>query len=124
MHKNFHELFEIGVALAMMCFFMTGCTLVKLKENVAESLASKVLVGQIAIAPLESGVIIVAAYSLKNGERKAAHDNVLHEAGDYELMVAEGSYFFCAYHDKNSNLVYDSGEPAGAPHWLTQRPEV
>ena len=49
----------------MICFFMAGCTLVKLKENVAESMASTVLVGQISVSPPESGLIVVAAYSIK-----------------------------------------------------------
>ena len=100
-------------ALLILCFVATGCTLAKLKEDVAESLASTGLVGQIATAPPERGVIVVAAYSLKDGQRKIAHYTVLHEAGDFELMVPEGNYFVCAYHDQNSNLVYDAGEPAG-----------
>ena len=37
----------------------------------------------------------------------------MHEAGDFELMVAEGNYFVCAFQDQNSNLVYDASEPAG-----------
>jgi pimeloyl-ACP methyl ester carboxylesterase len=104
---------KLGIALFILCFVAAGCTLAKLKEDVAESLVSTVLVGQIATAPPEKGVIVVAAYSLKDGERKIAHYTVLHEAGDFELMVAEGNYFVCAYWDLNSNLVYDAGEPAG-----------
>ena len=102
-----------GLALIMVCLLMAGCTLLKLKENVAESLASTALVGQIATAPPISGMIVVAAYSLIDGQRRIAHYTVVHEAGDYELLVAEGSYVVCAYHDLNSNLVYDPGEPAG-----------
>ena len=97
----------------MVCFFMTGCTLVKLKENVAESLTSTVLVGQIAAASSVKGKIVVAAYSKEHGERKVAHYTVLHEAGEYELMVPKGTYYVCAYWDLNSNLIYEAGEPAG-----------
>ena len=107
---NFNKL---GIALLLLCFIAAGCTLAKLKENVSESLASTALVGQIATASPERGVIVVAAYSLKDGKREIAHYTVLHEAGDFELMVAEGNYFVCAYQDQNSNLVYDDGEPAG-----------
>jgi len=110
LRTNFYRL---GIALLLLCFVATGCTLAKLKEDVAESLASTSLVGQIATAPPERGVIVVAAYSLKEGKRKIAHYTVIHEAGEFELMVAEGNYFVCAYHDLNSNLVYDAGEPAG-----------
>ena len=104
---------KLGISLLLLCFIAAGCTLVKLKENVSESLASTALVGQIATASPERGVIVVAAYSLKDGKREIAHYTVLHEAGDFELMVAEGNYFVCAYRDLNSNLVYDAGEPAG-----------
>jgi pimeloyl-ACP methyl ester carboxylesterase len=107
---NFNKL---GIALLLLCFIAAGCTLAKLKEDVSESLASTALVGQIATASSERGVIVVAAYSLKDGKREIAHYTVLHEAGDFELMVAEGNYFVCAYQDQNSNLVYDAGEPAG-----------
>lgn len=108
--QNFYK---VGVTLLVICFVATGCALVELKEEVNESLASTVLVGQIATAPPESGAIVVAAYSLKEGKRKIAHYTVLHEAGDFELMVPEGKYYVCAYWDLNSNLVYDAGEPAG-----------
>ncbi len=107
---NFNKL---GIALFLLCFVAAGCTLAKLKEDVAESLASTTLVGQIATAPPESGVIIVAAYSLQEGQRKIAHYTVLHEAGDFELLVPAGNYAVCGYHDQNSNLIYDAGEPAG-----------
>jgi pimeloyl-ACP methyl ester carboxylesterase len=104
---------KLGLALFILCFVAAGCTLAKLKEEVSESLASTVLVGQVASAIPEKGVIVVAAYSLKDGVRQIAHYTVLHEAGEYELMVAAGNYYVCAYWDQNSNLVYDAGEPAG-----------
>lgn len=104
---------KLGIALFVLCFVATGCALVKLKEEVSKSLVSTVLVGQVASAIPGKGVIVVAAYSLKDGERKIAHYTVLHGAGEYELMVAAGNYYVCAYWDQNSNLVYDAGEPAG-----------
>jgi len=104
---------RLGIALFILCFVAAGCTLAKLKEEVKESLASTVLVGQVQAAFSEKGKIVVAAYSLQDGKRQIAHYTVLHEAGEYELMVAEGNYYVCAYWDQNSNLVYDDGEPAG-----------
>ncbi len=103
----------MGVALLILCFVTTGCTLAKLKEDVAKSLASTTLVGQIATAPPARGMIVAAAYSLKDGKREIAHYTVLHEAGEFELLVPGGNYVVCAYHDQNSNLIYDAGEPAG-----------
>ncbi|MEJ2472357.1 MAG: alpha/beta hydrolase [Desulfobacterales bacterium] len=104
---------KVGALLAILSVITAGCAMLKLKEEVSESLASTVLVGQVASAVAGKGVIVVAAYSLKDGERKIAHYTVLHEAGEYELMVAAGNYYVCAYWDQNSNLVYDAGEPAG-----------
>ena len=81
----------LGLVLAMTFLFMTGCTLVKLKEEVKESLSSTVLVGQIATAYLGEGKIVVAAYSLEDGERKIVNYTVIHEAGEYEVkIVAKG----------------------------------
>ncbi len=104
---------KMGALLAILSVITVGCAMLKLNEDVSESLASTALVGQIATAPPERGVIVVAAYSLQDGERKIAHYTVLHEAGDFELMVAEGNYIVCAYRDLNRNLVYDDGEPGG-----------
>ncbi len=107
------RLIRLGFLLTILAFITAGCAMINLKKEVRKSLASTVLVGQVATAPLETGVIVVVAYSLKDGERQVAHYTVLHEAGEYELIVAEGNYFVCAYWDQNSNLVYDTGEPAG-----------
>jgi len=104
---------KMGALLAILSVITAGCAMLKLNEEVSESLASTSLVGQIATASPEKGVIVVAAYSLKDGKRKIAHYTVLHEAGDFELMVPEGNYVVCAYRDQNSNLVYDDGEPGG-----------
>ncbi len=103
----------LGLILAMIPLCTVGCSLVNLNKEVKESLASTTLVGQIATVPQARGVIVVAAYSLKEGKRKIAHYAILHGAGEYELIVAEGNYYVCAYWDQNSNLVYDAGEPAG-----------
>ena len=103
----------LGALLSLFAVITAGCAMIKLKEEVKESLASSSLVGQIASVPPASGMIVVAAYSLKEGQRKIAHYTVLHEAGEFELMVPEGNYAVCAYHDQNSNLIYDAGEPAG-----------
>jgi len=61
---------------------------------------------------LENGPIVVAARSMSKG-KEIAHYTVLHDSGEYELMVDQGKYYIFAYWDKNSNLVYEAGEPAG-----------
>ena len=104
---------RVTMALLIICFSITGCFLVKVKKEVRESLASTVLVGQISTAFPGKGPIIVAAYAMNQGKREVAHYTVLHDFGEYELMVAKGNYYIFAYWDKNSNLIYDAGEPAG-----------
>ncbi len=113
---------RLGIALFILWFTGTGCALLKVKKGVRQSIESTVLVGLVATANHVKGPIIVAAYTIDKGERSIAHYTVLHEAGEYELLVAKGNYYIIAYHDKNSNLVYDDGEPAGQygpPAWVS-----
>jgi pimeloyl-ACP methyl ester carboxylesterase len=101
------------VTLLLICLVTTGCALIKLKQEVSEVLASTVLVGRISTDFHGKGPIVVAAYALTQGKREVAHYTILHDFGEYELMVAKGNYYVFAYWDKNSNLIYDAGEPAG-----------
>ena len=103
----------VFLILFLVCFIAVGCTLVKLKKEVSESLASTILVGHVSTPSPGKGPIVVAAYSMNHGKREIAHYSVLHDSGEYELMVAPGNYYVFAYWDKNSNLVYEAGEPAG-----------
>lgn len=89
-----------------------GCTLIKLKKDVNSGLQSTVIVGRIYANFSENGPIIVAACSTSE-EKEIAHYTVLHDSGEYELMVGQGNYHVFAYWDKNSNLIYESGEQAG-----------
>jgi len=103
---------RMTVTLLIICFSTTGCFL-KVKKEVREYLASTVLVGQISTTFPGKGPIIVAAYAMNQDKREVVHYTVLHDFGEYELMVAKGNYYVFAYWDKNSNLIYDPGEPAG-----------
>jgi len=103
---------RVSIALFIICFFTTGCTLIKLKKDVDRGLESTVLIGRINADLSGNGPIIVAACSTSE-EKKIAHYTVLHDSGEYELMVGQGNYYVFAYRDKNSNLIYDAGEPAG-----------
>jgi len=104
---------RMTVTLVIIWFSSTGCFLATLKKEVRESLASTVLVGHISTAFPGNGPIIVAAYTMNQGKREVVHYTVLHDFGEYELMVAKGNYYVFAYWDKNSDLIYDAGEPAG-----------
>ena len=104
---------RMTVTFLIICLVTSGCALIKLKKENTESLSSTVLVGRVSTAFPSKGPIIVSAYSMNRGKREVAHYTVLHDFGEFELMVAKGNYYVFAYWDKNSNLVYDAGEPAG-----------
>lgn len=90
----------------------TGCALIRLKKEFDWSLKSTVIIGRIYGKFAGGGPIIVAARST-NEEKRIAGYTVLHDSGEYEIAVGQGKYHIFAYHDKNSNLIYDPGEPAG-----------
>jgi pimeloyl-ACP methyl ester carboxylesterase len=104
---------RMAITLLIICLDTTGCALIKLKQEVNQVLASTVLVGRISTDFPGTGPIVVAAYAKNQGKREVVHYTVLHDFGEYELMVAKGNYYVFAYWDKNSNLIYDAGEPAG-----------
>ena len=104
---------RVFLVLFLVCLVAAGCTLVKLKKDVKESLASTILVGHVSTASAGKGPIVVAACSIDQGKRAIAHYTILHDSGEYELMVAPGNYHVFAFWDQNSNLTYDAGEPAG-----------
>lgn len=102
-----------SVLLIIICVVASGCTLVKLKQDLHESELLTVIVGYVSAPYRVDGPIIVAAYSKQYGNRKIEHYTVLHDRGEFEVMVAKGTYYVFAFIDQNSNLIYDEGEPAG-----------
>jgi pimeloyl-ACP methyl ester carboxylesterase len=100
--------------IVLLCILMVaaGCALLKVKKQVRKSLDSSVIVGHISTASGE-GPIVVAAYSTASGKPVIEHYSALHEAGEYELLVGKGQYYIFGYRDKNSDLIYEEGEPAG-----------
>ena len=102
-----------SMALCLICIVTTGCALVKVRQQARESLSSTVIIGRVSGSLSVEGPVVVAAYSKRLGKREIAHYTVLHDWGEYELMVGTGRYYVFAFNDRNSNLVYDPGEPAG-----------
>ncbi len=102
----------MSITLFILCFVTTGCALVKLNKDVSRGQGSTVIIGRIYANIPGNGPIIVAACSMSENN-KIAHYTVLHDSGEYELMVDQGNYNVFAFWDKNSNLVYEAGEPAG-----------
>ncbi|VTR71262.1 conserved hypothetical protein [Desulfosarcina cetonica] len=102
----------VSMSLFIICFTATGCSLIKLKKDTNKFQEYTAIVGHIDAKCLGNGPIIVAACSVEDG-MKAVNYTVLHDSGEYELGVHQGNYYIFAYRDKNSNLIYDDGEPAG-----------
>jgi len=103
----------MSIVLLILCFVATGCAMVKLNKEVSQGQASTILVGRISTDFPGKGPIVVAAYTLHQGKREVEHYSFLHDYGEFELMVRKGNYYVFAYWDKNSNLIYEAGEPAG-----------
>ena len=103
---------RVSIALFIICLVTVGCSLIKVKKEINTSLESTVLVGCIYANLSGNGPIIVAACSMSD-VKEIAHYTVLHDSGEYELMVGQGNYYVFAFWDKNSNLIYEAGEPAG-----------
>jgi pimeloyl-ACP methyl ester carboxylesterase len=108
-----NRLLGVGVLLVFVGFLATGCVFVKLKQEVQESLSSTVIVGHVSTESAVDGPIIVAAYTKNKGKREVEHYTILHDRGEFELMVKKGKFYIFAYIDSNSNLIYDEGELAG-----------
>ncbi len=101
--------------IAVISVFVSGCTIIKTREEVKYAENATVLAGTVSSTlSLSDDPIIVVAYSKKNGKRAIIHYTALHELGPYELMVTPGTHNnVVAFIDKNKNLTYDQGEPAG-----------
>ena len=104
---------KITVTFLIIFLVTTGCALIKLKKESTQVLASTVLVGRISTAFPGKGPIIAAAYAMNQGKREVVHYTILHDYVEFELMVTKGNYYVFAYWDKNRNMIYDAGEPAG-----------
>lgn len=98
----------------VLAFLSAGCVFMQLKEDVKEAQSSIVLVGNVSSAlSSRDKPVVVAAYFKRDGKRTVVHYATLHELGPYELMVPRGTHNIVAFVDKNKNLIYDEGEPAG-----------
>lgn len=93
--------------------FLSGCALVKLREDVQFSKDSCLLFGEIiSHSPLKKPIIVVA-YTIEGDKVIIGDYAVLNEPGPYELLVRQGRYRIFAFEDANDNLTYDHGEWAG-----------
>lgn len=103
---------RLVITLFLILIITTGCALIHLRKEVKDIQATTVIVGLVDGKFSGNGPIIVAACSMEDGIKIESY-TVLHDSGEYELVVRQGNYYVFAYWDKNSNLIYEAGEPAG-----------
>jgi pimeloyl-ACP methyl ester carboxylesterase len=108
---RFSRAIRMGMLILCTCLLATGCTLIRAKQDIDQGQDTTVIIGNIYGTFQGDGPIIVAACANINPVEIISY-SVLHNAGEYELLLAQGSYYVFAYWDKNSNLTYDPGEPA------------
>ncbi len=105
--------FNIGVAIVLTCIFSAmGCALINAKKEINRIKDDTVIIGHIYKQFEGQGPIVVAARS-KDRAAPVTYYSVLHDSGEYEILVDQGKYYVFAFLDKNSNLIYEQGEPAG-----------
>lgn len=99
--------------LMLVGLVLAGCALIKVRQNERESMSSTVIGGHVSAPSPAHGPIMVAAYSKGFRKREVAHYVMLHDYGEFALLVGTGRYYVFAFCDTNRNLIYDPGEPAG-----------
>ena len=98
LNKGAHKkLKRMSFALLILCFVITGCTMVKLKKEVNQGQASTILVGRISTYFPGKGPIVVAASAMNQGNREVEHYSILHDYGECEGTVRKGNYSVFAY---------------------------
>lgn len=98
----------------LFCLVSVGCVnLANVKNEANEALESVVMTGYVSASNEWKGPVVVLACFKGQGKWQVAHFVRLEAPGEYELMVKQGTYFICAFLDRNNNFTYDRGEPAG-----------
>jgi pimeloyl-ACP methyl ester carboxylesterase len=105
--------FRFVLVMLFAVLFISGCALVKLREDVQFSKDSCLLFGEIISRSHLKKPIIVVAYTIQEDKVVIGDYAVLNEPGPYELLVRQGHYRIFAFEDANNNLTYDHGEWAG-----------
>jgi hypothetical protein len=98
----------------LLALLSEGCAFLQVREDVHTLQNSTVLVGVVS-SPVSfpDMPVVVAAYAKKDIRRAIVHYTTRHKPGPCELMVPVGTHNIVAFGDKNRNLMYDKGEPAG-----------
>lgn len=93
---------------------LAGCTLLKVKEEVAYLHSATILAGTVSAPPSEKSPVWVMAMTASKDTAEVIHATRLHEPGGFELMVPQGVCQVFAFADRNDNQRADADEPTGS----------
>lgn len=104
---------NIVLLIFLTFWLLSGCALIKLRQDVQFSQDSCLIFGEIiSKSPLRKPIVVVA-YRIQDDKTIIGDYAVLSEPGPYELLVQQGIYQIFAFEDANDNLTHDPEEWAG-----------
>lgn len=103
-----------GLLFCLIAFWLSGCSLLHLRQEAATLYSSTIVVGQVSVDKKGSDTpLVVVAQAASGSESAIVHRTVLHEPGPYELMVPQGTWHIVAFADANGDLAWQPGEAIG-----------
>lgn len=112
--RNLERLLVYPLLVSLLVSLLSGCMLLRLKEDVSWLNSATKISGEITGAVNPEGVIVVALV------RAGEHQNYIPETytvrygnGPFELLNREGSFYLMAFEDQNEDLRFQTGEPVG-----------
>jgi pimeloyl-ACP methyl ester carboxylesterase len=99
--------------LVLTMAFLQNCSAVYLSRDVQSIQRTNLVMGSIYSSSSWDGRVVAVAFRKHNGKIDIGDFTVLHAPGPYELVALHEDFYIFAFEDRNQNLVYDAGEPAG-----------
>jgi len=103
------------IAFFLVILLLTGCSFIRLKEDIETMEANVGIGGEITSRSPEQKPLIVMLYSEVDGKQQIVGLRIVDKTeGFYFFLVPIGEYYIFAFEDANANLTYDAGEYFGA----------
>ena len=102
------------VLLCAMSLWISGCSLLHLRQETETLYNSTIVVGIVTTAgTTPASPLVVAAVAASGKERTIVHSTVIHQPGPYELIVPQGQWQIVAFADANADLSWQQDEAIG-----------
>jgi pimeloyl-ACP methyl ester carboxylesterase len=96
----------------LLAAFATGCAFCRLKSEVDGLQKQRVLYGEVAYEAEEEGGLLAVVYTKRGRKQKpVAFREIPWKSKRFVFLLEPGDYRLMIAHDRNHNLVIDSGEP-------------